>query len=281
MGLWELLNGGCVFYALSSRIIIFTDMQDIPVPNVIPKVLLDVICRLESDELQFTWKLSRNKDGFSLSVNQVKVPAKRDSRDPGKTTVDVEAKPLKKTKKKSPSTLAHDRARRKRYRKKKAALKAASRQREQKTWDSGKGETAAPSSGLDSVAPHLAEELASHCDTNELKHLTSESDSVQSVPIHSDLDDLSETEHQGNTTEQEFLEDLIETLEADSTIDSDDEVLPKKTDTCANCRRTLGPERTSCKHCQVTHYCNIQCCEKDYSFHRFACSVAAKRSKTK
>ena len=160
-------------------------------------------------------------------------------------------------------------------------VKAASRQREQKTWDSGKGETAAPSSGLDSVAPHLAEELASHCDTNELKHLTSESDSVQSVPIHSDLNDLSETEHQGNTTEQEFLEDLIETLEADSTIDSDDEVLPKKTDTCANCRRTLGPERTSCKHCQVTHYCNIQCCEKDYSFHRFACSVAAKRSKTK
>ena len=75
-------------------------MQDISVPNVIPKALLDVICRLESDELQFTWKLSRNKEGFSLSVNQVKVPAKRDSRDPGKTTVDVEAKPLKKSQEK-------------------------------------------------------------------------------------------------------------------------------------------------------------------------------------
>ena len=122
VGFWELLNGGCVFVAMSSTIIIFTDMQDIPVPNVIPKVLLDVICRLESDELQFTWKLSRNKEGFSLSVNQVKVPAKRDSRDPGKTTVDVEAKPLKKAKKKSPSTLAHDRARRKRYRKKSKKL---------------------------------------------------------------------------------------------------------------------------------------------------------------
>lgn len=253
------------------------DMQDIPVPNVIPKVLLDVISRLESDELQFTWKLSRNKEGFSLSVNQVKVPAKRDTRDPGKTTVDVEAKPLKKAKKKSPSTLAHDRARRKRYRKKKAALKAASRQREQKTPDSGKGETAAPISGLDSMAPQLPEEPASHCVTNELKHLTSESGTVS---IHEDLNELAETEHLSNTAEQEFLVDLIKTLEADSIIDSDDEVLPKEIDICANCRLTLGPERTTCKHCQVTHYCSLKCCEKDSSFHRFACSVAAKRSGT-
>ena len=57
---------------------------------------------------------------------------------------------------------------------------------------------------------------------------------------------------------QEFLVDLIETLEADSIIYSDDEVLPKKKEICANCRLTLGPERTSCKHCPVTHYCNLK-----------------------
>ena len=139
------------------------DTQDIPALNVIPRVLLDMISRLESDELQFTWKLSRNKEGFSLAVNQVHVPAKRVPRDQANTssTVDVESKP-RKSKKKSPSALAHDRARRKLYRKKKAALKAASRQREQTSRDSGKGETAAPKE-LDSVAPQLSEEPASHC----------------------------------------------------------------------------------------------------------------------
>ena len=77
------------------------DTQDILALNVIPRVLLDVISRLESDELQFTWKLSRNKEGFSLVVNQDHVPAKRNPRDPAKTspTVDVESKPRKSKKK--------------------------------------------------------------------------------------------------------------------------------------------------------------------------------------
>ena len=58
---WELSSGGCVFETLSSRI--FTiDKQDILVPNVIPRVLLDVSSRLESDELRFTWTISRSKD---------------------------------------------------------------------------------------------------------------------------------------------------------------------------------------------------------------------------
>ena len=123
--LWELLNGGRVFESLSSRIFTFMDKQDIPVPNVIPRFLLDVIARLESDELRFTWTISRNNDGFSFSAKQVNVPANWDPRDPAKTSdVDVETKP-RKARKKSPSQRAHDRARRKRYRKKKAALKAA------------------------------------------------------------------------------------------------------------------------------------------------------------
>ena len=95
-GMNQLLNGGRVFESLSSRIFTFMDKQDIPVPNVIPRVLLDVIARLESDELRFTWTISRNKDGFSFSDKQVKVPANRDPRDPAKTSsVDVETKPRK------------------------------------------------------------------------------------------------------------------------------------------------------------------------------------------
>ena len=99
----------CFRYAL----VIFMDTQDIPALNVIQRLLLEVISRLESDELQFTWKLSRNKEGFSLVVNQVHVPAKRDPRDQAKpsSNVDVESTP-RKSRKKSPSALAHDRARR-------------------------------------------------------------------------------------------------------------------------------------------------------------------------
>ena len=67
-----------------------------------------------------------------------------------------------KPRKKSPSKLAHELARRKRYtRKKKATLKAASHQREQTSRDAGRGETVAPK-GLESIAPQT-EQHASHC----------------------------------------------------------------------------------------------------------------------
>ena len=65
-------------------------------------------------------------------------------------------------------------------------------------------------------------------------HLTGESDTV-SVPIREALSELSaevaESEQLSESAEQEFLQDLVETLEADSIIDSDDEVIPK---VCAN-----------------------------------------------
>ena len=110
-------------------------------------------------------------------------------------SVDVETKP-RKSRKKSPSQRAHDRARRKRYRKKKAALKAASLQREQQTGTLKKVETAAPK-GLESLAPQ-SEQPTSHCVNNELKvvkspihsHLTGESDTV-SVPMRKALSELS------------------------------------------------------------------------------------------
>ena len=148
------------------------DTQDIPVPNVIPRVLLDVISRLESDKLKFTWKFSRNVDGFSHVMNQVRISAKHNvpRNDIGNTsTVDVESQPRRKTRKKFPSALAHDHARHKCFQKKKAALKAASRECEQLTKDCGKGETATPKE-LDSLTPQCSEKPASHCIVdNELK----------------------------------------------------------------------------------------------------------------
>ena len=111
-------------------------------------------------------------------------------------------------------------------------------------------------------------------------HLTGKSDTVL-VPIREALSELSaevaESEQLSESAEQEFLQDLVETLEADSIVDNDDEVIPK---VCANCRATLGTEHISCDNCKVTLYCNLKWREKD-SFYRFACSVAAKRSGTK
>ena len=107
-----------------------------------------------------------------------------------------------------------------------------------KTLNSGKDETAQE---LDTVAPHHLEEPASDCVvSNEVKvakdpangHLTGEPDTVHSVPIRVDSNEpsanIAETEPFSNTAEQEFFVDFIETLEAESFIDSDDEVLPKK-----------------------------------------------------
>ena len=52
------------------------------------------------------------------------------------------------------------------------------------------------------------------------------------MPIREALSELSaevaESEQQSETAEQEFLQDPVEILEADSTIDSDDGVLPQK-----------------------------------------------------
>ena len=98
-----------------------------------------------------------------------------------------------------------------------------------------RGETAAPK-GLESLAPE-SEKSTSHCVNNEVEvvkspihgHLTGESDTV-SVPIREALSELSaevaESEQLIESAEQEFLQDLVETLEADSIIDNDDEVIP-------------------------------------------------------
>ena len=83
-----------------------------------------------------------------------------------------------------------------------------------------------------------SEQPTSHCVNKEVKvvespiysNLTGETDTVL-MPVHETLSELSaevaESEQLSETAEQEFSQDPVETSEADSTIDSDDEVLPK------------------------------------------------------
>ena len=39
-----------------------------------------------------------------------------------------------------------------------------------------------------------------------------------------------------------------------------------------------GEDLKRCSRCQFTRYCSEQCQRKDWDFHRFACSVVAKKS---
>ena len=73
-----------------------------------------------------------------------------------------------KPRKKSPSKLAHELARRKRYRKKKAAIKAASRQREQTSRDSGRGEGAGIFSTSNRAICHCADNGLKGVETQNL-----------------------------------------------------------------------------------------------------------------
>ena len=51
---------------------------------------------------------------------------------------------------------------------------------------------------------------------------------------------------------------------------------------CSNCKQPpkKGEDLKRCSRCQFTHYCSEQCQRKDWDFHRFACSVVAKKSDT-
>ena len=114
-------------------------------------------------------------------------------------------------------------------------------------------------------------------------YLTGVSDTV-SVPISEALSELSlevaESEQQSQTAEQEFLQDLMETLEADSTIDSDMSISPpphthtlKKKKFCTKCSFLLGCRQTlwdfiNCMYISkcVTSFTDI------FHLHSFYCS---------
>ena len=49
---------------------------------------------------------------------------------------------------------------------------------------------------------------------------------------------------------------------------------------CSNCKHPpkKGEDLKRCSRCQFTRYCSEQCQRKDWDFHRFSCSVVAKKS---
>ena len=78
--------------------------------------------------------------------------------------------------------------------------------------------------------------------------------------------------------ERAVLFDFLARTNIDSD-DSEDEV----DCVCSNCKRPpkKGEELKRCSRCHLTHYCSVQCQKKDWDFHRFACSVVAKKVDSK
>ena len=68
-----------------------------------------------------------------------------------------------------------------------------------------------------------------------------------------------------------LLDFLAKTIDSDNSEDEVDCV-------CSNCRHPPKKgEEQRCSCCHITRYCSIQCQRKDWDFHRFACSVVAKK----
>ena len=73
---------------------------------------------------------------------------------------------------------------------------------------------------------------------------------------------------------------LLKILEEFKDIDSDDDL--EDTSDSAHCHRKpeKGLELKKCSRCHVTCHCSINCQREGWAFHRFACSVVAKRAAT-
>ena len=230
-------------------------------PSVLPKSILEVLNRLENDEDNlFSWNLTQSQDSFSLTVScklSAKTPnkAKDDSGVTGRTTA---KKPVRRRRRKnrSPSALARSRKRHARFLEKKLA---------------GKPDVASPEDQQDSDNSVCVKELENTslaCGSN--RDLVSSEYLTPSPAVH-DLLSLSE---------QAILCEILDTIDSD---DKDNDVVVSSASVysvCSNCKLPpkKGEDLKRCSRCQFTRYCSKRCQRKDWDFHRFACSVVAKKS---
>ena len=72
-------------------------------------------------------------------------------------------------------------------------------------------------------------------------------------------------------------------FKAKTNIDSDDSESNEVDCVCSNCKHPPkeGEELKHCSRCHITRYYSVQCQRKDRDFHRFACSVVAKKVNSK
>ena len=82
------------------------------------------------------------------------------------------------------------------------------------------------------------------------------------------------SKHLSLAEEQALLQEILEETDTDGNDDL------KDTGDCAYChhKSEKGVELKKCSRCRVTYYCSVNCQREDLAFHRFACSVVAKRA---
>ena len=222
-------------------------------PNIIPKSIIEVLNRLENDEVnRYSWKLTRNQDSLSLTVS-CKLPAKtpNKAKDDSEVAERATVKPVRRRRKKrnSPSALARSRRRHARFLEKKLA---------------GKPDSPSPEDQQDSACVKELENTSLVCGSVTSDRDLESSDNPTPAPaVEPDL-----------LQERAVLFDFL----AKTNIDSDDSEDNEVDCVCSNCKHPPkeGGELKRCSRCHITRYCSVQCQKKDWDFHRFACSVVAK-----
>lgn len=244
--------------------------QDDSVSNFIPRNLLEIICKLESDEVRHSWKLIRNLDSsFSLVIKSPaqkchasgQVPASRrdkKSQDSSNDKLTNQREKRSKRKRKSPSALARDRSRNKAFWKRvKASMKAQTQEARQE-------ETRTEAIQLEK--PDLLD--SSPVVSEGVKDPTFSNLTVVQETAQKELNELSA--EAAESGKQEILREFLDT----SDIDSDDNVCVS---VCALCKHQpkSGEDLLSCSRCRITKYCSLACQRKDEDFHRFACGLGS------
>ena len=240
-------------------------------PSIIPKSIVEVLNRLENDEDNlFSWKLTRSQDSFSLTVScklRAKTPNKAKDNNSEVTGRTTSAKPVRRRRRKknqSPSALARSRKRHARFLEKKLA---------------GKPVLALPEEKSITAVPGVPDAVDSLC-VKELENTSPVGGSSRDLVSLEDPTSSPDSDSDLSINERAVLRKFLDTVNIDS--DDSDDGLSSVHSVCSICKcpPVKGEELKRCSRCHITRYCSIQCQRKDWDFHRFACSVVAKRSDT-
>lgn len=259
-------------------------------PCVIPKLIVEVLNRLENDEdHQFCWKLSKSSEKFTLSISckldNSSVGAKTQNKDKVEKTGRIVENAVKRPRNKSSKPRVAENPVRRRRRKKKSPSKLRrSRERRKRFLErkksSGKPGLASPEDNevtavrveQDSVNSNSSRECAQELKTDSLStgsdlDLTSRGQKSKESPASSPI---SEADLLQPFEEHKILREFLDTGD----IDSDDDV---PVNICSVCKHQpkKGEDLICCSRCRVTYYCSLTCQRKDEDFHRFACGVGS------
>ena len=96
---------------------------------------------------------------------------------------------------------------------------------------------------------------------------------------------LRKIQHQAKAYDPDLLNEQAILCEFLDTIDSDNDVVVSSASVysvCSNCKHSSkkGEDLKHCLRRHITCLCREQSQKKDWDFHRFACSIAAKKSDT-